>query len=56
MARLGIEPIVLGHIANHLTTTKAGVTLGVYVQHAYEAEKRRALDLWAEHLLMVVGR
>ena len=55
MARLGIEPIVLGHIANHLTTTKAGVTLGVYVQHAYEAEKRRALDLWAERLEAIVG-
>jgi integrase len=54
MARLGIEPIVLGHIANHLTTTKAGVTLGVYVQHAYEAEKRRALDLWADRLHAIV--
>ena len=54
MARLGIEPIVLGHIANHLTTTKAGVTLGVYVQHAYEAEKRRALDLWADRLQAIV--
>jgi integrase len=55
MAKLGIEPIVLGHIANHLTTTKAGVTLGVYVQHAYEAEKRRALDLWANKLREIVG-
>ena len=55
MARLGIEPIVLGHIANHLTTTKAGVTLGVYVQHAYEAEKRRALDLWADRLSAIIN-
>jgi integrase len=55
MARLGVEPIVLGHIANHLTTTKAGVTLGVYVQHGYEAEKRRALELWADRLSAIIS-
>jgi hypothetical protein len=44
MAELGIPPIVLGHVANHRTTTKAGITLGVYVQHAYEREKREALN------------
>src|SRR5262245_42903355 len=27
MAELGVPPIVLGHIANHRTTTKAGITL-----------------------------
>ena len=46
MAELGIPPIVLGHVANHRTTTKAGITLGVYVHHAYEREKREALDDW----------
>jgi hypothetical protein len=30
MAELGVAPIVPGHIANHRTTTKAGITLGVY--------------------------
>src|SRR5262249_28653028 len=30
MARLGVAPIVLGHVANHRTTTRAGVTLAVY--------------------------
>ena len=50
MAKLGVAPIVLGHIANHRTTTKAGITLGVYVQHAYEKEKREALELWANRL------
>jgi integrase len=47
MAGLGVAPIVLGHIANHRTTTKAGTTLGVYVQYVYEEEKRSALELWA---------
>jgi hypothetical protein len=50
MAKLGVAPIVLGHVANHRTTTKAGITLGVYIQHGYEKEVRQALDLWADRL------
>ena len=55
MAELGVPPIVLGHIANHRTTTKAGITLGVYVQHAYEREKREALELWASRLQGIIS-
>jgi integrase len=55
MAKLGVPPIVLGHVANHRTTTKAGVTLGVYVQHAYEKEKREALELWADRLQGIIS-
>jgi integrase len=50
MGRLGTAPIVLGHIANHLSTTKAGVTLSVYARHSYEVEKRQAMEAWAEWL------
>ena len=38
MARLGVAPIVLGHVANHRTTTRAGVTLSVYSQYTYSAK------------------
>jgi integrase len=55
MAQLGIAPIVLGHIANHRTTTKAGMTLSVYVHHAYEKEKREALELWADRLQGIIA-
>jgi integrase len=55
MAELGVEPIVLGHVANHVGTTKAGVTLGVYVKHTYSSEKRHALDLWADRLAAIVS-
>jgi integrase len=55
MAALGIEPIIIGHVANHRTTTKAGVTLGIYVRHTYADEKRRALDLWADRLAVIVA-
>jgi integrase len=55
MAKLGVAPIVLGHIANHRTTTKAGMTLSVYVHHAYEREKREALELWADRLRGIIA-
>jgi integrase len=54
MARLGVPPIVLGHVANHRTTTKAGVTLGVYAHHDYADETRQALDQWSAHLANIV--
>src|SRR5262249_29380062 len=54
MARLGIAPIVLGHVANHRSTTRAGVTLAVYSQYSYGAEKRAALDRWAERLVTII--
>jgi integrase len=55
MARLGVQPIVLGHVANHRSTTRAGVTLAVYSQYAYDKEKRAALELWADRLAAITG-
>lgn len=55
MARLGVSPTVLGHVANHRTTTKGGITMGVYVQHQYTEEKRRALDAWATYLETLIS-
>jgi integrase len=55
MAELGVAPIVLGHVANHRTTTKAGMTLSVYVHHQYEKEKRAALELWADRLQGIIS-
>jgi integrase len=55
MAKLGVPPIVLGHIINHRSVTKAGVTLSVYQQYDYESEKRQALNLWADKLRAIVS-
>jgi len=55
MAKIGVAPIVIGHVANHRTTTKAGITLGVYVQHDFADEKREALSRWASRLQTIVG-
>jgi integrase len=54
MASLGVSPLVLGHVANHLTTTKAGMTLRVYVRHSFLSEKAAALDLWSDRLSAIV--
>ena len=55
MAKLGVAPIVLGHVINHRSVTKAGVTLAVYVQHGYELEARAALEMWADRVAGIVG-
>ena len=55
MAELGVSPIVLAHVINHRSVTKAGVTLAVYSQYTYDREKRAALELWAERLSAIVS-
>ena len=55
MAKLGVSPIVLGHVINHISVTKAGVTLSVYSHYDYAREKREALELWADRLEAVVA-
>ena len=55
MAQLGVAPIVLGHVINHRSVTKAGVTLAVYAHYDYAKEKREALELWADRLAGIVG-
>jgi integrase len=54
LQQLGVSPIVAGHIINHRSTTKAGVTLSVYSHYDYGREKREALDMWAERLAAIV--
>ena len=55
MAQLGVSPIVIANVANHRSVSKAGVTLGIYIQHGYEREKRDALELWASRLEAIVS-
>ena len=55
LAKLGVSPHVIAHVANHRSITKSGVTFAHYVTHSFDAEKRRALDLWADRLIAVIG-
>ena len=46
-----------GAVANHLSVTKASITLSVYTRYTYGREKREALELWATRLeTMLAGR
>ena len=49
MAELGVQPHVVEAVLNHVSGHKAGVA-GVYNRALYAAEKRRALELWGEHV------
>jgi len=52
MARLGFDPHIVERVLNHATST-AGPLARVYQRHAYEDEKRQALEAWAvevEHI------
>lgn len=53
MAQLGISEESIGKVLNH---AKTSVTGRHYIHHTYDAEKRRALDLWAEWLMGIVGQ
>jgi integrase len=50
--RLGIPPHIVEDVLGH-ATFKQGVA-NVYNKASYRNEKRRALDLWAAHLMVVV--
>jgi integrase len=54
LAKLGVAPIVIGHVANHRSVTKANVTFLHYVHYAYDQEQRQAIDLLAERLAGIV--
>jgi len=50
--RLRILPHIVEDVLGH-ATFRQGVA-GVYNRSSYCTEKRRALDLWAEHLMAIV--
>ena len=54
MADLGIQPHVIEAILNHVSGSKAGVA-GVYNRSLYAAEKRAALEVWADHVQAVLN-
>ncbi len=55
MAELGIQPHVIEAVVNHVSGHKAGVA-GIYNRAAYAADKRQALQIWADHLTAIVAK
>jgi integrase len=54
MSGLGVQPHVVEAVLNHVSGHRAGVA-GIYNRASYATEKREALNLWAAHVLAVVG-
>jgi integrase len=55
MADLGVQPHVIEAVLNPISEHKAGVA-GIYIRASYAAEKRAALDLWANHLQVAIAK
>ncbi len=55
MADLGVQPHIIEAVLNHVSGHKAGVA-GIYNRSAYSKEKREALELWANHLRVIVAK
>ena len=55
LAMLGYQPLIIGAVVNHTAVVKSGVTSQVYIKYDYAAEKRQALDAWAERLSAIVS-
>ncbi len=55
MEEIGVSPFVVGHILNHVSITRAGVTSRVYARYTYDKEKRAALDVWAALVAGIVA-
>ena len=53
MARLGVAPHVVEKVLAHKSGTITGVA-AIYNRHAYQAEKRDALDSWAAEVMRLV--
>ncbi|MCX7313380.1 MAG: tyrosine-type recombinase/integrase [Alphaproteobacteria bacterium] len=53
MAELGVQPHIIETLINHRSGHKAGVA-GVYNRAGYALEAKRALAVWADHLLATV--
>jgi integrase len=53
LQRLGVRLEVTEAVLNHISGSRAGIA-GVYQRHDWAAEKRAALDAWADHVVSIV--
>jgi hypothetical protein len=50
-----VQPHIIEAVLNHISGHKAGVA-GIYNRAVYAAEKRAALQRWADHVCSLVDR
>jgi integrase len=56
MARLGVNAETRARVLNHVSAKKSSITEAVYNSHAYDLEKRQALEAWARELGQIVSQ
>jgi integrase len=54
MGDVGIQPHVIEAVLNHISGSKRGVA-GIYNRSTYAAEKKAALNKWADRVLAIVN-
>ena len=54
LQRLGFRLEVIEAVLGHISGSRAGI-VGVYQRHAFEDEKRKALEAWARHVIGLVS-
>ncbi len=54
MADLGVQPHIVEAVLNHVSGHKAGVA-GIYNRAAYSKEKTDALNMWANHIEVLLS-
>jgi integrase len=55
MADIGVQPHIIEAVLNHVGGHKSGVA-GIYNRSTYAAEKRAALDAWANHIRVAIAQ
>jgi integrase len=53
MAEMGVEPHIIEAVLNHVSGHRGGVA-GIYNKATYLEAKTKALDLWAQHIAVIV--
>jgi hypothetical protein len=53
LQRLGVRLEVTEAVLNHIGGSRGGMA-GVYQRHHWAAEKKAALDAWAEHVIAAI--
>jgi integrase len=54
MQRLGVTLLVVEAVLNRTGGSRAGI-VGVYQKHTYSQEKAAALEMWAGHVMALLG-
>ena len=54
MADIDVPPHIVEVILNHISGHKGGIA-GIYNRAIYAVEKAQALDLWADHIAVVLA-